>query len=147
MDSARTKIVEVEGVRYVIRRMTPFDGSYIWHRLLHATLLLGQEQEQTVSRVAVEEPTEEPRLDPDQRVRALCGMAYMKLTASELREVQEKSMKVLSALNEAQLPIPVMADSGQWTPGGALEDNAFLVTRLTTEVLAYNLAGFIEAGR
>lgn len=145
MDSARTKTVEVEGVKYLVRRMTPFTGSCIWHRLMHAVLLLQQEQPERATEAAAE-PEPEPEVTPDVRLRALCGMAFMKMSFVELREVQQESMKVLSSYNTADLPIPVMTDTGQWTPGTeALQDNPFLVTKLTVEVLLYNLVGFLAA--
>lgn len=145
MDSARTKTVEVEGVRYVIRRMTPADGSYLWHRLLHATMLLQQEQQVDQTEEPSSAPTEEAP-PPEDRIRALCGLAFMKLTWEETREVQERSMKVLMRVSpETQLPLPVMADSGQWACP-EMEDSPALVTRMTVEVLVYNLAGFIGAG-
>ncbi len=140
MDSARTKTIELDGSQYVIRRLTPFVGSYIWQRLVHAIALLQQEQPE---RSEQKEPTEGagPKPAPEDRLRGVCALGFMKLTSAELREVQEESMKVLSR-TENGVPMPVMTQEGRWTPGQGLEDNPFLVTKLTVEVLVYNLIGF-----
>ena len=148
----KTTEVTVGGQRWLIRRMTPTTGSYIWQRLMAAMF-----KAQMEASAAATETTEvdskaveaAEKATPEQRLRGMCGIAFMNLSFADTEFMQTAAMKVVSRVEElagADTPMPVMDDSGRY----AIEDVAtdpFLVTRLTVEALVFNLAPFLaESG-
>jgi hypothetical protein len=90
-----------------------------------------------------------PQATPEQRLRGMCGIAFMHLSFADTEFMQTAAMKVISrveVLAGVATPMPVMDDSGRY----AIEDVAndpFLVTRLTVEALVFSLAPFLaESG-
>ena len=148
----KTKTFELGGVTYQFRRMTPAVGSYIWQRLMAASYkgLEGREKaiEDAVRQEAerVKAQAEPPKKElPEERLRELCGMTFMFLSFEDLEFIQKNAMRVTSKYEpdeKGRALLPVMSDDGRWTDQ-ALADNPMLVTRLTVEALAYNLASFL----
>ena len=147
----KTTEVTVQGQQWLLRRMTPTTGSYIWQRLMaamfKAQLDLGQQA--TEAAEAEEVKDTEPKPTPEQRLRGMCGIAFMHLSFADTEFMQTAAMKVISrveTLAGVTSPMPVMDDSGRY----AIEDVAndpFLVTRLTVEALVFSLAPFlVESG-
>lgn len=135
------KAVAVDGVNYVVRRMTPFVGSAIWQRLSYACIKLSEDRK---SQQQPDETELADELMPDQRIRLICGMAFLKFSFADTEEVQRECMKVISRVDsQSGVPMPVMNTDGRWTPGYGLENDPALVTKLTVEALAYNLVGFL----
>ena len=147
----KTTEVTVQGQQWLIRRMTPTTGSYLWQRLMaamfKAQLDLGQQA--TEAAEAEEAKSTDPKPTPEQRLRGMCGIAFMHLSFADTEFMQTAAMKVISrveTLAGVTAPMPVMDDSGRY----AIEDVAsdpFLVTRLTVEALVFSLAPFLaESG-
>ena len=145
----KTTEVTVNGQRWLVRRMTPTTGSYIWQRLMasmfKAQMEAGVVAEDAPDTAKAEEAAEQPT--PEQRLRGMCGIAFMHLSFADTEFMQTAAMKVISrveTLAGVATPMPIMDDSGRY----AIEDVAsdpFLVTRLTVEALVFSLAPFLAA--
>jgi hypothetical protein len=136
----KTKMVDVEGGSYQLRKMTPDVGGYIWQKLMQAVFKAGQdsvprEEDESAIAAAKARPAED-------RVKGICALAFMGLSIADYRFVQNSSMKVVSRI-ENDVPMPVMADDGRWAATD-IADNPFLVTKLMTETLAFNLSSFLS---
>jgi hypothetical protein len=145
----KTKIVEVADQRWQIGRLTPLDGSYIWQRLMAASFraqmeMVGAQQPEGDQAIAAEAAM--AKATPEDRLRTLCGVAFMHMTYDDLALAQRKAMAVVARMEQLagqpEQPMPVQASDGRWAVA-ELETDPFLVTRLTVEVLAYNLASFL----
>ena len=147
----KTTEVTVQGQQWLLRRMTPTTGSYIWQRLMaamfKAQLDLGQQA--TEAAEAEEVKDTEPKPTPEQRLRGMCGIAFMHLSFTDTEFMQTAAMKTISRVETmagVTAPMPVMDSDGRY----AIEDVAsdpFLVTRLTVEALVFSLAPFlVESG-
>jgi hypothetical protein len=144
----KTKIVEVGGQRWHLRRMTPVDGSYCWQRLMAAMYRSAAQQPASAAPSEADEQRVKEAIEkstPEQRLRTTCGVGFMYLTRDELEFMQRVSLAVTSRLeviNGAETPMPAVADSGKFAVPG-LEDDPALVTALTTEALVFNLLPFL----
>ena len=146
----KTTEVTVQGQRYQVRRMTPTTGSYIWQRLM-ASMFKAQMEAGAAATEAAEvdsKATEAAeKATPEQRLRGMCGIAFMHLSFTDTEFMQTAAMKVISrveTLAGVATPMPIMDDTGRY----AIEDVAsdpFLVTRLTVEALVFSLAPFLAA--
>jgi len=134
-----TVIVPVDNVNYQVRRMTPAVGSYIWQRLMAAVYKASEGQKDTVA----EEPTSDA-LKPSsaERLRAMCGVAFMFLGFDDFEFLQKNCLRVVSREEPTLGYIPIVSDDGRWAAKD-LEKNPFMVTRLMVEVLVVNLADFL----
>jgi len=136
----KTTEVPLSGHTYQIRRMLPDVGSYIWQKLM-AGCFKAQQANANDDAVAQDEvPAAQP--PAADRLRILCGMAFMYLDFEAFAFVQNSCMKVTSRVEEAG-PIPVMSYDGRWSVPD-LEYNPFLVTKLMTEALVFNLSDFLS---
>jgi hypothetical protein len=147
----KTKFVEVGGQRWLLRRLSPVDGSYCWQRLMSATFrsMAGQqavmpaptsEEEERRAEAAIAEAT------PEQRLRTTCGIGFMYLTYDELKFMHRVSLAVVSRVENlagVDTPMPVVTDSGKYAVPG-LEEDPSLVTQLVTEALVFNLTSFVQ---
>ena len=114
-----TKIVEVAGQRWQLRRMSPVDGSYCWQRLMAAMFRSASAQPQMV--VPADE-AEELRMKeaiekatPEDRLRTTCGVGFMHLTYDELKFMQRVALAVTSRMEDlagADTPMPVVTEAG-----------------------------------
>ena len=147
----KTTEVTVQGQRYQVRRMTPTTGSYIWQRLMasmfKAQMEAGAVAEEAPDVKATEAAAEKPT--PEQRLRGICGIAFMHLSFADTEFMQTAAMKVISRVENlagTDTPMPVMDDSGRYSIEDVASD-PFLVTRLTVEALVFSLAPFlVESG-
>ncbi len=145
----KTKIVEVAGQRWQLRRMSPVDGSYCWQRLMAAMFRSASAQPQTA---APADEAEELRMKeaiekatPEDRLRTTCGVGFMHLTYDELKFMQRVTLAVVNRMediNGVDTPMPAITDSGKFAVPG-MEDDPALVTQLTTEALVFNLLSFL----
>jgi len=95
--------------------------------------------------VSAEPVAEVPQPSNADRLRAMCGVAFMYLDFDDFEFVQKNCMRTVSREEPGMGYIPVVADSGQWAAKD-LETNPFTITRLMVEVLVVNLASFLESG-
>jgi hypothetical protein len=140
----KSKIVTIGDNRYEIRRLAADKGSYMWHRLMSAMVKVRSSMTQELvddpaaTAVAVEQAQ---AMSPEQRMRGVCGIAFMQLSVEDFTYMQTTCMKVTSRF-ENDMPMPIMTDAGRWVA----DDIAFdpmLVTSLMTEVLVFNLISFL----
>jgi hypothetical protein len=144
----KEKTVEVSGQRWMIRRMTPVAGSYIWQRLMAAMFKAQAAAPQVEEDSAAAAQTEEAvaKATPEQRLRGMCGVAFTYLTFVDTEFIQAAAMKVTSRIENlagVDTPMPVMMNDGRYAIA-EIADDPFLVTRLTMEALVFNLASFLE---
>lgn len=147
----RSKTVELNGSRYELRKLTPEVGTSIWHRM---TVALWKAQRKVgADSQEAKELTEEQKVamdavPPEDKLRDMCPLAFMGLDFEDHRFIQSSCMRAVSRyeLNAgAETLMPVMTDNGKWVAED-IADNPFLVTKLTVEVVAYNLASFLSQG-
>ena len=147
----KTNVVSLGGERWEVRRLTPAVGSYIWQRLMAANVK-AQSVNQDAIQATVDE-AEEKRLKtlmdsvtPEQRLRGVCGIAFMYMTFEDIEFVQTAAMRVTSLIQNAggvETPVPVMADDGRGLLPLLAEDPA-LVSQLVVEALAFSLVSFLQ---
>jgi hypothetical protein len=133
-----TKIVSVDGVNYQLRRMTPVVGGYIWQRLLAAVYKAqeGRKQEE-----AVEDDTK-PKPTNEEKLRTLCGVAFLFLAFDDYEFVQKNCMRLVEREEAGAGFLAVqLADGRMAVP--ELEANPLSVTKLMVEVLVFNLSSFL----
>jgi hypothetical protein len=137
----KTKIVLLDEVNYQVRRMTPAVGSHIWQLLMKAVYKAqeGQKEEPTAPSV---DNAEAKKPSNEERLRGMCGVAFMFLSFDDFQFIQRNCMLKLSRSEGAAGYLPVMADDGRWA-ASELEESPFLVTRLMVEVLVFNLESFL----
>ena len=147
----KTTEVTVNGQRWLVRRMTPTTGSYIWQRLM-ASMFKAQLEAGAAATEAAEADSkkgESVELTPEQRLRGMCCIAFMHLSFADTEFMQTASMKVISRIENLagnDTPMPIMDDSGRYAIDDVASD-PFLVTRLTVEALVFSLAPFLaESG-
>lgn len=142
---ARTTTTEVNGVSYQLRRMTPAVGSYIWQRLMAAAFKAAQQAGEAAMQTAESEDPNTPQPSPADRLRSLCAVAYMQLEFKDHEFMQTACMKVISrveTIGDVESAIPIMQQDGTWAAPD-IADNPFLVTKLMTEAIVFNLASFL----
>lgn len=147
---SKTITVEVGDARYQVRRLAPDVGSYIWQRLQFgaykgamAVLRTGQEPGggQPEKSAADVQP-----LTIQDRLRALCGGAFMCMDYADFQFVQLACMKAITRLelNAGQeMPVPLVMEDGRWVLQDVADDPA-LVTRLMVEAVVFNMVPFLE---
>jgi hypothetical protein len=148
----KKKTVTLAGERWEIRRMTPAVGSYIWQRLMAATYRM---QVKNVGASGPEPSIEESvkmkelmeKAPPEQRIKTVCGVAFMELAFDELEFTQNAALRVISKLQTAggavDVPMPITQEDGRGMLP-ELEASPSLVQQLTIEALAFNLVSFLE---
>jgi hypothetical protein len=135
-----TKIVSVDGVNYQLRRMTPLVGGYIWQRLM-AALYKAQEGRKQEPEPTVEDASK-PKPSAEERMRAMCGVAFLFLSFEDFQFVQKHCMQVLMREEPVAGFLPVQMDDGRWA-SKEVEANPLLVTKLMVEALVFSLHPFL----
>ena len=138
----KVKTVEVDGAQYEVRRMTPAVGSYIWQKLMAACYKAGESAKDSTQPEEGRVEKLLPTPTAEERLRALCGVAFMFMDFETFLFVQASAMKVLSRHEGPAGFIPVMTDDGRWSVN-ELSDSPMLVTRLAVEALVFNLHSFL----
>jgi len=138
----KTKPVEVSGRSYLLRRMAPVSGSYIYMRMMGAMM----------ERVAAAANVEEVRksadvqleANPEERARLLISLTFMQ--GLSLADMQFAHREALLVASEAEHSIPVMAADGRWADP-TLEEDPRAVHDLVVESLVFSLAPFfVQSG-
>jgi hypothetical protein len=144
----RSKTIDLNGRRWELRKLSPIVGSFIWQRLMGACF---KAQESIAhDEIKMDSATAEAaaKATPEERLRTLCGIAFMHLSLDDFTFTQNSCMKAISRyemMGESEQPIPIMTSDGSWA-AHELEDNPFLVTKLTVEALVFSLASFLSEG-
>jgi hypothetical protein len=148
----RSKVVELSGNRFQIRRLPPEVGSFIFLRMLGVRMRSmenvqapQQKQEETVAA----EAKKEEKITGEMQVRAL---SFSVLTGGigfeDFKFIQTSCMKAAALIQEraeVDFPMPIVTDAGLWTAEGeVVASNVGLVMQLTTEVLIFCFADFFE---
>jgi hypothetical protein len=155
---SRSKVVELKGASYEVRKLSPDVGSFIFMRMMSISMRMMQERAEreleaaskrrgSVEQVA-EQPTEEqPAISGEDRVRAL---AFTVLSGgvefSDFQFIQTACLKVASKKDENGNAMPIMTDGGVWTKDGyGVRDDVGLVMQLVSEVLVFCFGAFFES--
>jgi len=143
----RSKVVELSGKKFEIRRLPADTGSFIFMRMLGISMR-SVAQSRESEHVAKEraEPTEATPISGEMRVRALSFAVFSgDIAFDDFKFIQAACMKSVSKFNAEDMPIPIMTDNGLWTPAGEdIVANVGLLTRLTTEVLIFSFSDFFD---
>jgi hypothetical protein len=136
------KIVPIDGHSYRLGRLTAAVGGYIWQRLL-AAIYKARETAKPE-----QEPTKEDEAKPkppvEDRMRTICGMTFMFLSFEDYQFVQRHCMAVVARKEPDPAGyLDIQLTDGRWAVP-EIESNPFLVTKLMTEVLVWNLAPFLD---
>lgn len=144
----KSKIVEIDGTRYQVRRLMPDVGSHILSTILTAGLrgARGMSSAEEAS-PSVGEQKAEPPVEDVVRVMVLAACGEMDFATR--RFIQTKCLAVCSRMESAndgpELPMPIVNDAGVWAIT-EIRDNLSLVLRLEMEALVFNLSDFLEKG-
>lgn len=153
---ARTKVVELQGKRYQLRRLPPDVGSFIFMRMMNINLRLSQEEEERQASksqyaktdTAPQKPKESPaKPTGEAQVRALSFIVLSGgIPFEDFQFIQRSCLKVIGRIDTNQgveFPIPIMTDSGQWADMDVADDIG-LTMNLTTEVLVHSFESFFD---
>ena len=134
-DLQKTKIVEVSGQRYLLRKMRPNVGSYILTRVLAAGLSAGIVAEGGV---------------PSNSFLAAVFTSFLRgLDFETFSFIQNNCLSVIGKLQDpgdgTEVPMPIVADSGVFADE-AITSNLMIVMELTVQSLLFNLSDFFDGG-
>lgn len=149
----RSKIVELFGSKFQVRKLPPDAGSFIFMRMLGLSMRMQAEEPETSKKEEPEESVDvvpQPQLDGETRVRALVfGVFSNGASFADVKFIQDQCMLSAAIIQERQgvdFPLPIIKKDGTWTPEGeVVADNFALLMQLTTEVLVLCFADFFEA--
>jgi hypothetical protein len=149
--TSRSKVVEVLGSKFEVRKLDPQVGSFILMKMMGLTMRMAAEQADEPPTEKPQEPeeAERPKITGEQHVRALTFAVFSGgIGFDDFKFIQNACLKSVSALNEQTgFYIPVMMDHGKWTPAGTeVEGNVGMLTELVTQVLVFCYADFFESG-
>jgi hypothetical protein len=151
---ARSKVVELSGEKFELRKLPPEVGSFIFMRMMGVQMrMIAERAEQEAAKpkkhAGVEENAEERKKPTgEEQVRALAFVVFSGgIGFDDFKFIQKSCMECVSKFrDDTGMPMPVM-DGGQWLPDGAqIEDNVGLVMQLTSDVLVHCFADFFESG-
>jgi hypothetical protein len=148
----RSKIVELSGIRFQIRRLPPEVGSFIFMRMLGVSM-----RDRAEAKPQKQEPQEAESAAPqditgETRVRALSFSVFSGgMSFADFQFIQAHCLQAVGVMKEragSEFAMPLVTSDGVWTPDGKpIEDDIGLVMRLTTEVLVFCFADFFgESG-
>ncbi len=144
---SKTKIVEIDGARYQIGKMGAAEGSYIHWRILGALL---REQQDGQREQTEDERRQADAVGDEEKAKMLVTLGLMRgLTFEDTQFAQRAALRVVSRLEwagAAEHPMPIVTADGRFVPA-ELGDDAALVSLLTVESLAFNLAPFFSKSR
>lgn len=153
---AKTKTTdEIEGHRYLLRKLPTEVGSFILMRMLGIQMRVAAANAEEQMAKEASKPAElsvqqeeRPKPSGEDMVRAIVFSLFSGgvMSFEDFKFIQQSCMKVTSIIKEREghdFPMPVMDDHGRWsTDGAVLADESSLVVRLTTEVLILCFADF-----
>ena len=138
----KTEEVTVQGQKYLLRRMLPTVGSFIYMKMMGALL---------TSDAPTEEPSEQAKeIKPRDKARMLCALAFMRgLSFDHMQFAQNQAIMTVSRIEDGDAVIPLMTDGGKWVPSPrytSVDEDPGLVQKLVLESLAFNLESFFSEG-
>jgi hypothetical protein len=142
----KQKTVDIDGVKYQLRRMSPVKGSYIWQRImggvLKAQAAIGGSQSpdaEPAESAAEQSPVE-------QRLKTTYAFASMHIDFADHEFIQREALTVVARMENlagVEAPMPVVNGSGTVVIP-ELADNPMLVSKVVLESLAFNLSCFLD---
>lgn len=154
----KSKIVELSGSKYHIRKLPPEEGSFIFMRMLGISMRQAadtpapKQPQQPQQKTEAKELVVETKISGEMRVRALSFAVFSgsAIDFADFKLIQSACLRACAIVVEHAgnpFPMPVVADTGEWTKEGEeLSGNVGLVMRLTTEVLIFCFSDFFEDG-
>jgi hypothetical protein len=140
----KTKVVEIDGTKYQIRRFLPDVGSYLLMRIIGAGIK-GDAGDSGNSAERKEATGEVP--SGEELARAVIFAAFLRgLDFDTHQFVQQHCMQVCARLEGPDsLPMPLVNAGGVWAIKDVQDDTA-LVMRLQVEALTFNFTDFFATG-
>jgi hypothetical protein len=155
--NARSKVVDLDGTKFHVRKLTPDVGSFILMRMLGLSMQAARVEaekhpEKTGREYEAPRPVEakpEVKVSGEDRTRALVfSIMSSGISFEEFSVVQKAWMQAVTVpyvVDGIDMPMPVMSHDGAWTKHGeGLANDVALVMRLTSEVLVFCFASFFE---
>jgi hypothetical protein len=143
----KTKIVEIGGQRYQIRRFAPNVGSYILMQMIGAGLK-GQNFSEAPPAGSASAPSSsaaEP--NGEDTVRAIVFAAFLRGLEYDMHNfVQNKCLAICALMKEhegTELPVP-LTNGSEWVP--EIRDDMQLVMKLEVEAMVFNFSDFFAEG-
>lgn len=149
----KTKIVEIDGTRYQLRRMAPDVGSFILMRMIAAGVAAAEgsgDGGQKRGKATPKPEVDRKKPTGEELVRQVAFAALLRgLDFPTHQLIQLNALAVCSRLENnagtGELPMPIVNHAGEWAIHD-IRDNVTLVMRLEMEALVFNLSHFFEAG-
>lgn len=142
----KTKTVEAFGSKYQLARFSPEIGTFILFRLIGAMAKVAQSSNQAGTNG---EAKSDVKPTPEQMARLVASGAMMSggLEFEIHKMIQQNCLKLCSRadhVDQGSGPVPIMTADGRLLPDVA--ENVGLLTKLTLEVLVFNLSDFFGQG-
>ena len=151
----KTKIIELSGTRYQLRKMAPDVGSFILMAMIGAGIKASNmgggtnadDPHASTEKAAENLPTAEPK--GEEVVRATAFSAFLGGLDFEMhRFIQVRCLSVCSRMegtDGSEVPMPIVSEAGRWAIP-EIQDDISLVMRLEVEALVFNLSPFFASG-
>lgn len=141
----KTKIIEIAGTRYLIRRLAPDVGSFVLMQILKT----GIKAASGAPKQYDGEYQRDEASDPEQVVRAMVMALGMDSSAFEQHAfIQNKCLQACARIESnagVDAPMPLMTDAGVWAIA-EVQDDLLTVLSLVTECLVFTLSDFFASG-
>lgn len=144
----KKKIVEINGQKYQIGKLSACDGSFIVMKVLATAFdamskaVTGQPSELVAQTPALE-------VSNESKARALTAKFMFACDYELHKMIQVKTLSCVSKIETPdgglQMITPIITPYGQWV-GTEIKDNAALVVRLETEALVFSISDFLDSG-
>lgn len=142
----KTKVIEIGGTKYQIRRFLPDVGSYLLMRILGAGIRQDARGSDNTNSASGKEGGQNIP-GGEELARAVIFAAFLRGLDFEMHQfVQQQCMQMCSRMEGAdEVPMPLVNAGGIWAIKEIAEDTP-LVMRLETEILAWNFTDFFDQG-
>lgn len=152
----KTKIVDISGTHYQIRKLAPDVGSYILGHAISAIATKAatkggqspQNAQDNIGGATAPETAAVSESSAEDLARAVALATFGGLDFELHRFVQQKCLAVCSRMEcteGSDVPMPIVNDSGQWAIP-EIRDDLSLVMKLEVEALVFNLSDFFAGG-
>jgi hypothetical protein len=141
----KTKVVEINGTRYQLRRLAADIGSFILMRLISAAVERAAQAPESI----VEPDKDMSASTGEEKARTVAAGAMLGSADFEFhRFVQQRCLAACARLETppqggAEIPMPLMTAAGAWAVP-EIEQDISVVMRLTIEVLVFNFSDFFD---
>jgi hypothetical protein len=162
MSLTRSKVVELKGEVFEVRKLAPDVGSFIFMRMMSISMRMMQElaekeAEAAARKQSAQTPQEAPKpeeeaapdsqISGEMRVRALAFTVLSGgVSFEDFQFIQTACLKATSKKNDSGLFMPIMTDGGVWTKDGDLvRDDVGVAMQVVSEVLIFCFSSFFES--